>query len=292
MVRYITTLERLGKDVTWLILQQARGIPEAKVIDDFMVDRTIVQMFAKADLSERLCITAAVRQMSGHCVYFAPEDKWEGAIERFPMQLLGAVSYYMDGMFVHGVPVRSWVPENEVTFPVINCGSPDAHPAHVIADIICMLNLSHDDLRNVQVAWVGSPSGAPHSLVTATRYFPFRLSIAIPPIVDTQSLRSFVQEVGLGVTFCDSPQEAVKDAQYIYIGSRNQLDFQSIQKWAVQPNLLSFAAPECYILLGTNPMDCLPFEPSILNGRRSLLLKQAENRLRVYKRMLHWVYDM
>ena len=53
MVRYITTLERLGKDVTWLILQQARGIPEAKVIDDFMVDRTIVQMFAKADLSER-----------------------------------------------------------------------------------------------------------------------------------------------------------------------------------------------------------------------------------------------
>ena len=149
MVRYITTLERLGKDVTWLILQQARGIPEAKVIDDFMVDRTIVQMFAKADLSERLCITAAVRQMSGHCVYFAPEDKWEGAIERFPMQLLGAVSYYMDGMFVHGVPVRSWVPENEVTFPVINCGSPDAHPAHVIADIICMLNLSHDDLRNV-----------------------------------------------------------------------------------------------------------------------------------------------
>ncbi len=77
MVRYITTLERLGKDVTWLILQQARGIPEAKVIDDFMVDRTIVQMFAKADLSERLCITAAVRQMSGHCVYFAPEDKWK-----------------------------------------------------------------------------------------------------------------------------------------------------------------------------------------------------------------------
>ena len=144
----------------------------------------------------------------------------------------------------------------------------------------------------MQVAWVGSPSGALHSLVTATRYFPFRLSIAIPPIVDTQSLRSFVQEVGLGVTFCDSPQEAVKDAQYIYIGSRNQLDFQSIQKWAVQPNLLSFAAPECYILLGTNPMDCLPFEPSILNGRRSLLLKQAENRLRVYKRMLHWVYDM
>ena len=33
MVRYITTLERLGKDVTWLILQQARGIPEAKVIE-------------------------------------------------------------------------------------------------------------------------------------------------------------------------------------------------------------------------------------------------------------------
>lgn len=291
MARYVTTLERLGKDTTWLILQQARGIPEAKIIDDFMVDRTIVQMFAKADLAERLCITAAVRQMSGHCVYFAPDDNWEGAIERFPMQLLGAVSYYMDGMFVHGLPVRSWVPEEQVTFPVINCGSPDAHPAHVIADIICMLNVNRDDLRGAKVAWVGSPSGSLYSLIAATRFFPLKVSICIPQIVDSQLIRAFARESGLGVEFSDSPQEAVKDARFIYIGSRSGLDFQSLQKCAVQTSLLSFASPECFIFLGTNPTDCLPFDPSILNGRRSLVLQQAENRLRVYKRILHWVYE-
>ena len=39
MVRHITTLQALGQDTVWLLLKQARGIPDAKAVDDFMTDR-------------------------------------------------------------------------------------------------------------------------------------------------------------------------------------------------------------------------------------------------------------
>ena len=66
MARYIITLQALGKELAWMLLQQARGIPEAKFKDDFLDEKTFVLLFARPDLSERLCITAAIRQMSGH----------------------------------------------------------------------------------------------------------------------------------------------------------------------------------------------------------------------------------
>ena len=293
MVRHITTLQALGQDTVWLLLKQARGIPDARAVDDFMTDRTIVQMFSKTDMSERLCTTAAVRQMSGHLVYVAPEDKWQSAIEEFPLVLLGAVSYYMDGMFVYGLPAKPWKPEKEVTFPVINCGAPDAHPAHAIADIICMLHASRNDLRAVKACWLGCATGVLHSLVQATKFFPFALNIAMPPadVVDSSLLEAEAKELKTEVAFFDSPVDAVKDADYVFIGSRRQLDFAMLQKWQVSPSLLSFAAPHFRVMLGTYPVDALPLDASTLIGKRSLLLMQAENRLRVYKRMLHWVYE-
>ena len=293
MVRHITTLKALGKDTAWLRLQQARGIPEANAIDDFMTDRTVIQMFAKMDMSERLCTTAAVRQMSGHLVYVAPEENWQSAIEEFPVELLGAVSYYMDGMFVYGMPVNGWVPEKEVTFPIINCGSPDAHPAHAIADIICMMRLSRNELRSVKLCWLGGATGVLHSLVEAARFFSYSLSIAIPPAIgaDIPALQAEVQEAKATAVFSDNPVEAIRDADYVFVGSRRQLDFGTLQKWQITSSLLSFAAPQLRIMLGTNPVDALPIEPSTLTGKRSLLTMQAENRLRVYKRMLHWVYE-
>ena len=294
MVRHITTLQALGKETSWLLLQQARGIPEANAVDDFMTDRTMVQMFSKPDMSERLCTTAAVRQMSGHIVYVAPEDKWQKAIEEFPVVLLGAISYYMDGLFIYGLPIHPWTPGPELTFPVINCGAPDAHPAHAIADIVCMLRTSRDDLRGVKACWIGGATGVLHSLVQGTRFFPYSLRIALPNAgaLDAPLLQAAARELKTDVAFFDNPVDAIRDADYVFIGSRRQLDFEMLQKWQITSSLMSFAAPHFRVMLGTYPIDALPLESSTLVGKRSLLQLQAENRLRVYKRMLHWVFDM
>lgn len=293
MPRHITTLKNLGKETSWLLLQQVRGIPEAKSLDDFMEDRTFVLMFSQIDLAERLCVTAAIRQMSGHVVYFAPEEGWTQAIDQFPLALLGAVSYYMDGMFFCGASVAKWANmPTEVTFPSINCGGPDAHPIHVIADLACMFRCCHDDLRGAKVCWLGNSSGTLFSLMTATAYFPFSLSIAMPESAEPSPIMAYAKKLHTDITFSQSPLDGVRNADFVYSGSSRQMDFSMMQKWQITPSIISHASENVHILLGTNPMDSIPMDSSLSASRSSLVLMQAENRLRVYKRILHWVFEI
>lgn len=294
MARYITTMKALGKDLAWILLQQARGIPEAKVMDDFLEDKTFVLLFAKADLSERLCITAAIRQMSGHTVYMDPQEKWEEAISQFPQALLGAISYYMDGVVIHGVPSLSWQPGPEVVFPILNCGSKESHPAHAIADIACMMRYCGDDLRPVRIAWIGAPTGTMFSLMEATMYFPFAMNIAMPENFGSSLIEASAKEMKTDIKFFPSAEEAVKDCQFVFAGSngRGRMNFEQVKPWIITGELMAKAADNAHVLLGTSPMMSVPVEPQVITGKNSLLLLQSENRLRVYKRMLHWLFEM
>ena len=50
------------------------------------------------------------------------------------------------------------------------------------------------------------------------------------------------------------------------------------------------AAPQAHVLLGSQPIRAIGVESGLALSPRSLLLLQAENRLRVHKRLLHWVF--
>ena len=62
MPRHVLTLNDLGEEGSWLLVQQARGIPDAKGRTDFMTERTAVLLFAQDSFAERLCVSAALRQ--------------------------------------------------------------------------------------------------------------------------------------------------------------------------------------------------------------------------------------
>ncbi len=294
MARYIMTLQALGKDLAWMLLQQARGIPEAKFKDDFLEEKTFVLLFARPDLSERLCITAAIRQMSGHTVYMGPEEHWAESVSQFPRALLGTISYYMDGVIVHGLPTSSWVAdENRMAFPILNCGNMESHPAHALADIACMMRYCGDDLRKVRLAWIGAPTGALFSLMEATQYFPFAMQVAMPQNATNTVIQEQAAKLKTDITFHETPVQAVQGCQFVMAGGngRGTLSYEAVQAWTLNGDIMARAESDAHVLIGTNPMNSIPVEPAVLDNRNSLMLLQAEYRLRVYKRMLHWLCE-
>ncbi len=195
MPRHVLTLNDLGEEGSWLLVQQARGIPDAKSRTDFMTERTAVLLFAQDSFAERLCVSAAVRQMGGSLVFQGATGGWKSEVERYQRQMLAVIDYFVDCMYVYGIPgLATSVDRDLVQFPIINAGSPDAHPAHVLADVACMLRYTRDDLKKARV------------------------------------------------------------------------------------------------LLGPSPMQAIEVASDILASPASLLLLQSENRLRVHKRLLHWVF--
>ena len=143
MARHILSIKGLGEKASWLLVQQALGMPEPKLQTDFMAQRVALLMFSQHSLPERLCVSAAVRQMGGAVVYEGNRGSWRTEMSDYQEQLLPVFSYYIDCMYMYGLPVGGWDMEAScLRFPLINAGSPDAHPAHALADIACMLRNS------------------------------------------------------------------------------------------------------------------------------------------------------
>lgn len=291
MPRYITTIEAMGKDLAWTLVQQAKGMPDAKGVDDFLTDRTFLVLFARHDLTERLCITAAISQMSGHTAYMGPEEKWMDVAAVYPEALLGTLSYYVDGIIVHGqMPDEREI--KEISFPVLNVGCKESHPCHALADIMCMMRYAKEKLNTQRLCWIGYPTGAMYSLIAASKFFPYAMSLYFPEDFDTTALRVKIAELKTDITIHTDVDSAVKGCQFIMGGSAEGMRFEDKVRLKINKELLDKTGVQTHVLAGTNPMNCLPVEMDVVSGHHDLFMLQSENKLRMYKRMLHWLIGM
>lgn len=293
MARHFMSLSDLGEETAWLLVQQARGIPDAKAPTDFMAERTAVLIFSEEAFLERLCVTAAVRQMGGSVVYQGL-GQWKQDMEgSYQRELLCQLGYFVDCMYLYGLPASTWSSAHwdTISFPVVNAGSPSGHPVHVLADVACMMRHVGTDLKETVIGWSGCDNGTLYSLVEGLRFFPYRLRVALPPLLDRTPLQNAATFHGVQVDFVDRPEEAVEGAQFVFAGCRGGLDDSTAAQWAISDALMSKAAPDAHLLLGSTPMQTVHVEKSVLCSPASLLLLQAENRLRVHKRLLHWLFN-
>ena len=289
MARHILTIRELGENASWLLVQQALGMPDPKLQTDFMAERVVLLVFIEPSLPERLCVSAAVRQMSGHVVYEGG-GLWHAEVGDFQEQLLPIFGYYVNCIYTYGIPVRGLESmEDMLPFPHINAGSCDAHPAHALADIACMLRNSRY-LENVTCAYMGNINGTLRSLMEATAWFPFSLRVALPESVDPAPVLEAAARLESDISLCNSPEDALEGANYVMAGSRMGLSENEQSRWRLTPARMAHAADNARIMLSASPVRAIGVEKSILNCRTALLVQQAEFRLRIHKRMLHWVY--
>lgn len=292
MVRHIISVRELGCDVCWLLVQQTLGMPDAKMQSDFMVDRVALLLFARQSLPERLCVTAAVRQMGGTTIYQGNQGEiWEAEVHNFRDHFLPVFGYYMDCLYAYWLPLDSVIEKaGSLTFPIINAGNSDAHPAHALADVACMLKVSKE-LRGEKAAWIGCANGTLYSIVEATAWFPFSLRIALPPHTDQSRLKEQIERLNTDVELVDLPEEAIKDASFIYAGRKSDSSPVESREWSITSKLMSYARKDAKLFLSASPMRAIEIEQGIMSGSGAMLKRQAEYRLRMHKRMLHWVFE-
>lgn len=289
MVRYMLDLEDLGYETCWLLIQQVLGMPDPKMQSDFLKDKIALLLFFRPSMPERLCITAAVRQMSGTTVYQGnPDEGWAHEVQNFQELLMPILDYYLDIIYFYGLSVNKLRQDiNNLNMPLINAGSPDAHPAHALADIACMLKYCKS-LEGQEAAWIGCANGTLFSLIEAAAWFKFSVRISMPEKMDTNSLVTKAASVNANISFTPSPAEAVKNVNFVYAGWRGDLNDEELKIWTINSKLMSLANDKARLLLCASPMRAINISPDII-PKASILTRQAEYRLRLHKRLLHWV---
>ncbi|MBX3087570.1 MAG: ornithine carbamoyltransferase [Cryobacterium sp.] len=188
--------------------------------------------------------------------------------------------------------------------PVINALSDDFHPCQLLADLLTIRE-HRGRLGGLKVAFVGDGgSNMAHSYLLAGATAGMKLRIAAPEgygpkaeVLDAARARAL--QTGAEINTFTDPKQAVLNADvvvtdtWVSMGKESEKTrrLEAFSGFQVDSNLMSLASPEAIF------MHCLPadrgFEVAaeVIDGPRSVVWDEAENRLHAQKALLVWLLE-
>jgi ornithine carbamoyltransferase len=263
----------------------------------YLRGKTLAMIFQKPSLRTRITFETGMAQLGGHAIYLAPNDIGIGereSVKDVARNMARCVDLIMIRTFSHETAVEL---ARESTVPVINGLTDLLHPCQLLADLMTMQERFGRELRKLRVAFVGDGFNLAQSWIEAASLAGFELRLACPKGYEPE--KSFVQrlrneEIG---TISDNPVEAVTDVDVVYTdtwtsmgrekeAARRRRDFKGFQ---INDALMKHARK------GAIVMHCLPahrgeeITDDVIDGPRSVVLDQAENRLHAQKAVMVWL---
>jgi ornithine carbamoyltransferase len=263
-----------------------RGIPHKP-----LRGRVLGLIFEKPSTRTRVSFEAAMFQLGGDTIFISHGDSQIGRGE--PIKDTARVmSGYVDGVvmrtFGHGI-IEEYAQYS--TVPVINGLTDLHHPCQVLADI-----LTYGGLK---VAWIGDGNNMANSWIEAASILGFELRLACPEgyLPDSGILKK-AKEKGTGkIELSGSVDEAAKGADVLNtdvwasMGQEAEREdrLRAFKGYQINEKTLTLANK------GTIVMHCLPahrgeeITDSVIEGQKSIVWRQAENRLHIQKAILEWL---
>src|SRR3954470_666162 len=248
--------------------------------------KTLLLLFEKNSTRTRLSFEAAIGQLGGTAISLPMQDSQVSRGESLA-DTAAVASRYVDAIVyrTHGDDRLRELAKN-ATVPVINGLSDGGHPVQILADLFTVVE-RFGSLRGRIVAWVGDgASNMALSWIEAAPIFGFTLRISAPEGFRAPKAGTF--EV------VNDPSVAVRGAHvvttdvWVSMGQEKEAAERrrAFAGYCVDEALLERALPEAIVL------HCLPahrgeeITAGVLDGPRSAVLDEAENRLHVQKALL------
>ncbi len=185
--------------------------------------------------------------------------------------------------------------------PVINALTDDYHPCQVLADLLT-IEEHVGRLPGLKLAYVGDGNNMANTLLMGCPLAGVNLAVATPagyePLPEAvRNGERIAASAGTALTLSHDPAEAARGADVVVtdtwtsMGQEAEHDerLEAFDGFQVTPELMSLASP------GALFMHCMPahrgeeVSPSVIDGERSVIIDEAENRLHAQKALLSLV---
>ncbi|MDT8317349.1 MAG: ornithine carbamoyltransferase [bacterium] len=256
--------------------------------------KSLGMIFEKSSTRTRVSFEVGMFQLGGQAIFLSPKDTQIGRGEPVA-DTARVLSRYVDGImirtFSHDM-LEEFAAYADV--PVINGLTDLLHPCQILTDLFTIRE-HFGTLEGRKISWIGDGNNMAHSWINAAARLGFELTLACPEghrPADTV-LGNALKEAG-NIKVLDDPSEAARNADVVNTdvwASMGQEDESEERKKAfkayqVNEELLRHASKEAIVF------HCLPahrgeeITAEVLEGKRSLIFDQAENRLHTQKAIM------
>lgn len=275
-----------------------QGWPKGAVDADAPArDRTLAMIFEKHSTRTRFSFDAAIRQLGGASIISNAGDMQLGRGETVE-DTARVLSRMVDAVMIRAnrhADVELFAQNSQV--PVINGLTDRSHPCQILADLQTFEE-AQGPVAGKTIAWIGDGNNVCASFIHAAAKFGFKLNIACPPVYhpDLVDLARAAEQQGR-VEMTDDPRKAVRDAHcvitdtWVSMGDKDgEARLDAFEPFQVDEVLMDQARGDAVFL------HCLPAHrgeevtDAVIDGPRSLVWNEAENRIHAQKSILAWCF--
>ena len=288
------TLRRI-LDMGHAMKKAGKRVP-AKLRPPGIEDAVLMLIFEKPSTRTRVSFDVAMRQLGGQSLALNQADLQVGRGEPIS-DTAKVVSRYVDAIMIRTNKHETLIELAEnATVPVINGLTDRTHPCQIVADIMTFEEVK-GPIKGRLIAWTGDGNNVAASWIQAAARLDFKLALACPPQLNPENrVLDWAKREGADIFLTDDPNEAVDGADcvvtdtWISMGQQNDTlrRKQLLAPYAVDEELMRKAAPKAIF------MHCLPayrgheVSAAVIDGPRSVVWDEAENRLHAQKAILAW----
>lgn len=299
MVRHFLTVSDLtAEELTRCLRLAGQCKRSPRLGHRALTGKTLALVFQKPSVRTRVSFEVAIHMLGGSSIYLGPDDAQVDTREPIK-DVARTLSRYVDGIVARTFS-HEQVEEfaRYATVPVINGLSELHHPCQAVADFFT-LQERFKRLQGLVVGYLGDGNNVLHSLAQGAALLGVNLRVATPDgyrpdrRVWNQAMRQ-AKARRTRLVCCDTPHDAVRGADVLYtdvwtsMGHEREREARrkAFRRFQVNTALLTRAKPRCLV------MHCLPahrgeeITEDILEGPRSIVFDQAENRLHAQKALL------
>jgi ornithine carbamoyltransferase len=263
-----------------------------------LAGKTVAMLFEKPSLRTRVSFEVGMMQLGGSAIYLSQSEVGLG--QREPVKDVARVL----SRYVAGIVARTYAQQTlydlaeAADVPVVNALSDDEHPCQALADLLTVRE-HRGRLKGVRIAFIGDGNNVAASLAVACGLAGAEFVIASPdgyalpqPIVDIA--RSWARKTSGAIETVIEPEDAARDADVVYTdvwtsmgqeaSHRERLEI--FRAYHVDQDLMALAKPDAIFMHDLPAHRGEDVSEDVIEGPRSVVFDQAENRLHAQKALL------
>ena len=297
-MRNLIDINMLNDGIARKLLQTAkfykssgRGLLEGAPL----LGRTLAMIFEKPSTRTRISFEVAMTELGGSAIYLDAKSMQMGRGETIA-DTAKVIGRYLDGIMIRASKHETLLEmAKHSKIPVINGLTDISHPCQILADIMTFEE-KLGDIENKTISWVGDGNNMANSWIHASKIFNFKLRLACPSVrLPDENIVKWAKDNGANIEIMNDPMEACKDSNailtdtWVSMGDENTVNPEKIfNNFQVNDKLFAVAADDAIF------MHCLPahrgqeVSSEIIDGPRSVVWDEAENRLHIQKAILSW----
>lgn len=299
MERDFLSIDDLAPEELWQLLNDADEVKRSPEAWRSKLDgKQVALIFEKPSTRTRVSFEAAVTSMGGHAIVLRSDELQLGRGET--IEDTGTVL----ARYVDAIVVRTFGQDRierlaeAASVPVINALSDYEHPCQCLADLQTIRE-KKGDMGGLALAYLGDGNNVAHSLMFGGMKLGMDVRIACPegyepfPSVIDRS-REIAGETRARLVVTGVVAEAVIGADVLYtdvwasMGQENETESRAeiMKRYQLNHDAVAMAADDAVV------MHCLPahrgeeITADVIDGPRSIVWDQAENRLHAQKALL------